>query len=228
MHARTIHTGLRAVLELFAHPANASIVDTVRLVTGPLVGHHAGPFAFEFQFNDGSGIGDGNNTAILSDSIFDTGGPVGFPSTFGNVTSDLKSCITMINSFFFNEFIQFFTPGATLSFQMNLSGTVNRGGVPDESSFSILDSSGAELPTLRPANAFLLATSIPTPPTPATFPTHTNQIPNAGGIPISIAAPQATRGLPDVPEPGTGRLLTVILAIVVSYHRKFRLWNTPS
>lgn len=183
--------------------------------TSPLIGHSAGPFSLELQFNDGTGTGDANNSAFLSAFLFGTGGPSGTASIFGGVTGNMGSSVTMIDSSFFNQFIQGFNPGATLSLQLALTTNVDAGGTPDEFSLSIVDSSGFEIPTFGPANALLIIDIDSATPTVSTFSTDTSQSPNAGGPPINIGAPQIGPVVSSVPEPSSLSLLAIGLAAVV-------------
>ena len=54
-------------------PCQATAVFNISLDTSPLIGHPAGPFSLYFQLNDGAAIGDGSNSAILSDFNFGVG-----------------------------------------------------------------------------------------------------------------------------------------------------------
>src|SRR5947209_858134 len=77
---------------LSASVSQAGVVYDVSLNTSPLIGHAAGPFSLAFQFNDGSGAGDSNNTAILSAFQFGAGGSAsGLPSLFGGASGSLAS-----------------------------------------------------------------------------------------------------------------------------------------
>ncbi|HEY6358872.1 MAG TPA: hypothetical protein VIX35_11540, partial [Vicinamibacterales bacterium] len=58
----------------------------------------------------------------------------------------------------FHAFVEFFTPGSSLSFQLDLTTNVDTGGTPDAFAVSILDSSGASIPTLDPSGADTLLT----------------------------------------------------------------------
>jgi hypothetical protein len=193
---------------------SAATVYDVRVSTAPLIGHTAGPFSLELQFNDGEGLGDANNTAVLSNVSFELGQPTGLPSVVGGVTGDLGSSVTMTDSSFFNQFIQSFNPGGTLSFRLSLSTNTDAGGVPDEFSLAILDSSGVEIPTLGPANALLIIDINSPVPAISTFPTDATQIPNAGGQPIDMAAPSVSSA---APEPASwGLLATGLTAIMMA------------
>jgi hypothetical protein len=195
------------------------IIDTVTINTSPLIGHSAGPFALELQFNDGNGTGDANNTAVLSTLMFGGGSVSGTPSVFGGVTGDLGSSITMTDSSFFNQFIQGFSPGISLSFQLALTTNLDSGGAPDEFSLSILDSSGVEIPTLGPANAFLIIDINSATPSTSAFASDTGQSPNAAGPPIDIGAPQIG-SVSSVPEPNTFVLLSAAVCLIALSGRR--------
>src|ERR1039457_6363375 len=94
---------LAAVLVGTCSSARADIIYNITMNTSPLIGHAAGPFSLEFQFNDGEGIGDGNNTVLLSSFLFGTGGSAaGSASTAGNVIGDLGSSVQFTDTVFFN------------------------------------------------------------------------------------------------------------------------------
>src|SRR2546427_13289286 len=90
----------------------ASIIGyDISMNTSPLIGHAAAPFSLAFQFTDGSGAGDANNSIVLSNFLFGIGGSaVGSPTLFGDATGSLASGITLTDSSFFNAFTQQFTP----------------------------------------------------------------------------------------------------------------------
>src|SRR5438067_1451243 len=100
---------------LFSPPlCPAAAIYDFSLDTSPLIGHAAGPFSLAFQFNDGSGAGDANNTAILSAFQFGAGSATGAPTLFGGATGSLSSLVTLTDSSFFNAFTQTFNPGNLL------------------------------------------------------------------------------------------------------------------
>src|SRR6185312_13251794 len=101
--------------------------DEVTLNTAPLIGDTAGPFSLVFQLTDGSGIGDGNNTVTISNFQFGSGGPSGSPTTFGGVSGDVGSTVTLVDSSFLNYLIQPFTPGTTLEFTVTTTNNVDSG-----------------------------------------------------------------------------------------------------
>lgn len=128
--------------------AFGDVIYNVSLDVAPLIGAPTGPFYADFQFTDGSGIGDGNNSAVVNNFHFGSGGPAGSPVTFGSVTGDLGSSITLTDNEFFNEFTQPFTPGDFLRFTVTLTSNPESIDVPDQFSFAILDSTGAGGPML--------------------------------------------------------------------------------
>src|SRR5688572_9400327 len=68
----------------------------VSVDTQGLVGNPAGPFYVDFQFNDGTGAND--NQVNLANFSFGGGAAVGTATTFGGVTGDLGSGITLTDS----------------------------------------------------------------------------------------------------------------------------------
>lgn len=122
------------------------------LDTTPLETSSAGPFTLDFQFIEGNGLGDGNNTVTLSNFSFGGGsinttpssstvtGITVTPSPFGIVLTDTS----------FLDDVQFsFTPGSSLAF--DFSSTANNDSVaPDTFTFAIYDNSGNEIATTNP------------------------------------------------------------------------------
>jgi hypothetical protein len=123
-----------AAVPVFGQVFNVSI-DTSTLSGSP---------SLDFQFVDGSGGGDGNNTVTLSHFQFGAGG-----SWTGPTTVQLK------DNQFFTDFTKSFTPGSTLSFEVSLTTAVDAGGVPDRFTFALLDAGGHEIPTLGSADEFI-------------------------------------------------------------------------
>jgi hypothetical protein len=106
-----------------------------------------------FVLTDGSGLGDGNNTAALSNFAFGKGGsagPVDAANTGGGATGDLTSGASLTDSAFTNTFAAFFTAGTQLSFVLNLTTNVDAGTTPDQFSFLILAPSGNPIPSSDP------------------------------------------------------------------------------
>src|SRR5262249_32296227 len=124
-------------------PAKANLMFQVTTDTSALVGNPSGPFFLDFQFIDGSGTGDGNNTVSIGNFDFNGGNWAG------------PAAVSMSDTTFFSDFTQEFTPGSSLSFQVTLSTALDGGGTPDEFSFAILDSYLSEIPTLGLGDALL-------------------------------------------------------------------------
>ena len=202
---------------LNASVAQGGVVYDISMNTEPLIGHAAGPFSLEFQLNDGSATGDGNNTANLTGFLFEGGTAVGSPTLTGGVSGNLTSGITLTDSGFFNQFIQSFMPGSSLSFRLSLSTNVDSGGTPDQFSFAILDKTGAELPTLAPSFFDVLAyiDIDSTDPSIRTFGTDTSRLPSGGGSSIDISGPIATTV--NTPEPASFILLSMPVVVLSMY-----------
>jgi hypothetical protein len=135
--------------------ATAAFGNTISIDTASLEGNPNAPFTLDFQFIDGSGTGDANNTVTLTD--FDlAGGSLALTSSTGGVTVGSSPFgIEMTDTSFFNELQFTFLPGASLSF--NLSTTSNADtGTPDVFALAILDSSLNDLPTSNPNNGVAL------------------------------------------------------------------------
>jgi hypothetical protein len=176
----------------------------VNLNTAPLIGHLAAPFYLDFQLNDGSGTGDANNTATLSNFQFGGGCAIGSPSTQGGASGNLSSTVVIHDSTFLNEFYQQFIPGNTLSFTLDLTTQVES-PTPDQFSFAILDNTLTELPTQGFFDVFAtIDIDSPSPPV-QTFTSDPNVPPAGGGRGITIAAPTVQA----VPEPTTLVLLVM-------------------
>jgi hypothetical protein len=183
--------------------AFGNAVYNVSIDTSPLIGNAAGPFMLDFQFLDGSGLDDGNNTVTLSGFAFGSGSPTGSASTFGGVAGDLLTSLTLTDTSFFNEFTQGFTPGNALAFVVDLTTNVDLGGVPDEFTLAILDSSGFQIPTLGPFDTVLLADITSGNPSLFSYGSDTSRNAVASGEPIALAAPSVSQ----VPEPSLGWLV---------------------
>jgi hypothetical protein len=130
--------------------ARADIIDTVTVDTSGLPST-PGSEIFFFLI-DGSGTGDNNNTATLSNFAFGGGsaGAVDPSNTTGGVTGAMPSTVTITESSFTNILAQFFTAGSALSFNLDLTTNVQSGPTPDQFSFSILDPNGNIIPTSDP------------------------------------------------------------------------------
>lgn len=184
----------------FTVAGRAQATYVVSINTAPLIGHPAGPFSLAFQLGDGSGVGDGNNAAVLTDFTFGAGGSSGTPQVMGGASGSLDSTVVLTDSGMVNFFAQTFTPGATLTFTLTLSTNLESGSVPDGFIFSILDNTGTPIPTLQGSllNVFLAIYIASANPTIQTFASNPTQPPAAGGSPINIT-PQINVQVPVTP-----------------------------
>jgi hypothetical protein len=192
--------------------AHADIAYDISLNTAALIGHAAGPFSLNFQLNDGSGGGDGNNTATLSNFQFGGGSAAGAPSVSGGASGALSGAVTFTDTGFLNSFTQEWNAGSLLSFRLNLTTNVDPGPTPDEFSFAILDNLGFEIPTGGVAtvgsDVFLLIDITSANPVVQTFRSDPSRAAFAGGNEIDMAAPVVVSA--SVPEPGSWLLLGTI------------------
>ncbi len=213
MKARYNYLPLLAIVSFLPVSASANLISwDVTLGTTPLIGNAASPFSLEFQFTDGSGLSDGNNTATVSGIQLGGGALLGAPLTFGSASGTLPGSLTLADTSFFSQYIQTFTPGNTLSFILSVTNNVDSGGVPDEFSFAILDKTNSEIPSTGLGDALVLVDIDSANPTLLSFPSDTSR--NAGGgKPIALAAATITPAV--VPEPSQVWLAaaaTVLLA----------------
>lgn len=186
-----------AAVALASPVLRAQVAFDFHLNTSSLIGHPSGPFYLDFQLNDGSGLGNGNNTATLSLFNFHGGGALPDINTFGGVTGNLSSIVTLTDTSFFNEFFQAFTPGASLDFRFELT-TVVDAPTPDLFAFSILDQNLFSLPTFSPADAFVTIDITGPNPLVQAFAGNATA-PGGIGIPTPEVVP--------VPEPSTYGLI---------------------
>ncbi len=167
-------------------PARAASF-TITLDTSALVG--AGVFALDFQLIDGDGVA--NTSVILRDFTFDAGSPSGSPALVGHASGTLGSTVALDDGEFFNRFAQAFTPGATLAFLLEVSGSSDPSS-PDFFTMALLDPSGFEVPTLGFVEE-LLSLALVAGGVPASFGT------DPGRTDLIVPAPVVTA----VPEPAT-------------------------
>jgi hypothetical protein len=180
----------------------------VTIETLPLVGDLNGPFALNFQLNNGTE--PDNNTATLTDFDFGAGGSAsGVPDLAGGASGDLSAGVTLTDSDFINSFTQTFVPGASLGFVLSL--TTNPDSVfPDQFSFAILYTDMVlglvEIPTLSFSNVFLTIDIDAGGPIIDASPSDPGQFPF-----IAMDAP--TVEVLAVPEPATFFLLAGALGV---------------
>jgi len=153
--AKTLGLVTCASALLLASPSQAALYE-VTVNTASLVGNPNGPYSVDFQLNYGSGLG---NTASVSG--FNVSG-VGTPVVYiGSPSGSIGGGFTLADSSAnpFNEIAQQFTPGATLSFLVNLSQN-GTGATPDGFSFGIDDGSTYQIPTTSPDGLTLASLQI--------------------------------------------------------------------
>lgn len=210
-------------------PARADDIFTVTLNTAALAvapGSSAGPFELAFQLTDGAGLGDANNTATLSDFQFGAGGSAGVCpaacTAFGGAIGNAGSSLVLTDNSFFNALLQGFTPGSSLSFQVDLTTNADAGGTPDLFAFSLLDGSGFSIPTLDPSGGDTLVSVTLDSANPVVFSFGSDSSRLTGaGIALSLASPVI--GAPassSVPEPNSLLWIGVGLAALILAPRK--------
>jgi len=220
---RRIHCAAALLTALVASaPALAATVYDISLNTSPLTNPTDG-YSLFFQFTDGSGLNDANNTVTLSGFAFSGGNALAGAQAFGGASGDLTGTIILTDSEFFNAITQPFTPGAVLSFLLDLTTNVDSGGVPDVFAMSILDGNGNEIPTLDDSGANTLVTiSIDSPLTIQTFGSDPNTITSTGNL-IAMGAPAVTPAdVSSVPEPSSLMLFATGLAGLAGLSRCVR------
>ena len=195
--------------------SHAGVIYTVNLDTTALVGS----FGLAFQFADGTGTGDGNNVAVISDFQFGGGSPLSTQYLWG-ATGSLSDTVTLADSDPLGTyFAQQFTPGGTLSFLLALTTNVDDGGVFDVFTFALTDSAFFNIPTTSGASgdypdvmlSITLDSDTPTPRTYGTdYPERTL---------IALNAPVWDNA---VPEPATWLPVGSILGIACCLRRRWR------
>jgi len=155
-HILKLTCGLLAIAGALSARVSSAALYHVDVNTAPLIGNPAGPFSLDFQLNDGSGLGDGNNSVTIGNFVFGTGGPLGSATLLGGAAGDLASGVTLTDTTAFNEFFQSFTAGSTLSFDVSLTANADAGPTPDAFVFGILDYSLGNIPTTGVGDSLLL------------------------------------------------------------------------
>jgi hypothetical protein len=179
--------------------------------TSSLVGNANAPFTLDFNFIDGSGIGDGNNSITLSNFVLGAGSLTLSSMTGGIAVNASPFSVTLTDSSFFND-VQFtFVPDTSLSFQIDSTSNPDD-GTPDTFTVGILDRNFNNIPTSNPNNgvAFVeldLPTTDPTAGTQLIFSGSTANDDN-----VSIAAPTVS----GVPEPSTFALSGLVLLMIAA------------
>jgi PEP-CTERM motif len=203
-----------AALLLLGLPAHADLSFHVDLDTSVLVGNANAPFALFFQLDDGQGIGDANNSVVLSHFTFAGGSGTGGATLDGGASGALASGWTITDSSFFNAVTQSFTAGNTLGFDVTLTTHVDAGPVPDEFSFAILDGAGVEITTTGFGDPLLVVDIDSANPTIQTF--------AGSGSYAAMGAPSVGATVSPVPEPEAATLFLAGLAIMGWRQRRTR------
>ncbi len=120
---------------------------TVTVDTSSLVGRTGGPFSVGFYLNDGSKLGDGNNTVTLTGFDFGGGTALGNITQLGTASGSLSSGIILTDSLLITGFTQQFNPGSHLAFTISTTTNIDSAGVPDMFVMVILDGNAKPLPT---------------------------------------------------------------------------------
>ena len=213
---RTITSSVFALMLLFSAAASHAGPIGITLATIPLVGNPGSPFSLDFQFTDGSGTSDGNNTLTLTNFNFG-GGSAGVPILIGAASGTVAGGFTLHDSSFFNDVTLPFTPGSTLSFTVTTTANVDAGGTPDLFTFGILDRNGFNIPTTAGSffDVFVEISLDSTSPPVLTFASDTSRPLSTGDATPRLSAPIAT------PEPG-GLLLLLGGAMALAGLRRWK------
>jgi hypothetical protein len=208
--------GLLAVTPAFSNTFSFSI-DTSSLIANP-----NGPFILDFQFIDGGGTGDGNNTITLS-NFSDPASLTVVPSseTAGVTLNGSPFGLTMTDNSFFNEISFLLVPSSSLSFRFDSTDNPEA-GTPDTFIVDLLDSSLNNIPTTNPNGIALIEVDLPT-----TDPASGTQVITSGSLANSdgvvFAAP--AESFVATPEPSTIAMMTIEAMIVLAglLRRRFQL-----
>ena len=209
--------GLLAVTPAFSDTVSF-VIDTSSLIANP-----NGPFTLDFQFIDGSGTGDGNNTVTLSNFSDPASLTVVPSSETGGVALDGSPFgFTMTDSSFFNEISFLLAPDSSLGFRLDATDNSDS-GIPDTFIVGLLDSSFNNIPTTNPNNGIaLIEVDLPT-----TNPAAGTQVITSGSLANSdgvvFAAP--AESFVATPEPSTLAMMTLEALLVFAgiLCRRFQL-----
>ena len=158
--------------------------------------------------------------AVLSGFAFGGGnwtGPLSAANGTGSASVDpVRGTMALTDSSFFNEYLQGFAPGASLSFQVDLTLGSTSSTMPDEFSFAILENSLTEIPTQGPGDALVTIDASSSGITALAFQTDLNQT----SIDLGLPAVSELAAVPD--QTRTGALLMTGVAGLALFKRKDR------
>lgn len=165
----------------------------------------AGVYSLDFQFT--SNDATGTNSATISNLVI-TGGSLlttQYYAPSGGYSGALTSSVVLSTTDFFNSFTQDFTPGAMVSFLLDLTNVAPSGLIPDAFSFSIL-LDGASVATLDPTGSNLLL-----------------QVDLTGGTTFGGGGQFALPGsVSPVPEPSTYALFGLGMLVLLGARQRHR------
>ncbi len=185
-------------------PARAASF-TVSLDTSALALAVLGDFTLDFQLIDGDGVA--NTTVVLRDFTFGGGSSAGSPTLVGGASGSLAAGLTLQDTAFFNRAAEGFTPGATLTFLLEVSGSSDPLS-PDFFTMALLDPDGFEVPTLGFAEE-LLSLALVAGGAPESFGTD-QDCTDQDCTDLNVPAPTVTA----VPEPATALLVLTGAALI--------------
>lgn len=185
--------------------------------TSKLIANPNGPFTLDFQFFDGSGTGDGNNTVTLS-NFSDPASLMVVPSseTSGVTLAGSPFGFTMTDSSFFNEISFLLAPDSSLGFTFASTDNPDS-GTPDTFIVDLLDSSLNNIPTTNANNGIaLIEIDLPT-----TNPVSGTQVITSASLPNSdgVVFDAPVESFVSTPEPSS--LVTMTLGVMGLFTRIF-------
>jgi hypothetical protein len=200
--------GLLAVTPAFSNTFSF-VIDT-----STLIGNPNGPFTLDFQFIDGSGTGNGNNTVTVS-NFSDPAALAVLPAseTGGVAFAGSPLGFSMTDSSFFNEISFLLSPDSSLGF--TFTSTDNpESATPDTFIVDLLDSSLNNIPTTNSSNGIaLIEVDLPTTsPAVGTQVIASASLSNGDGV--VFAAP--TESLIATPEPSSLSEMTLGVLVLFS------------
>lgn len=167
------------------------------------------------ELTGGSGdSGVGYNTVTTSPFALGTGtaGAVDTANSFGNVSGDMSSGISLNdNGSPLSLFGEFLTPGTSLSFQLDMTTNVNIGAVPDGLYLFIYDPNGNPIATTQDPSGFdsLLAVNFNSPtPVITTYP-------NVDGSQLTSVTPAGVVAAPEIDASSSIGALTLLAGLLL-------------